>query len=96
VVIRLDRRVERGTALEIPRSALAPTGNDEYYVLELIGLAVVEEGGRELGRVTAVEPYEANDVIELDTGLLLPMIEDCIREVDLGSGRIVIASGFAD
>jgi 16S rRNA processing protein RimM len=82
--------------LEIPRSALAPTGEDEYYVFELLGLTVVEEGGRELGRVTAVEPYQANDVLTLDTGLALPMVEDCVREIDLGSGRIVIASGFAD
>ena len=95
-VIRLDRRVERGTLLEIPRASLEPTGEDEYYVFQLIGLTVREEGGRELGRVTAVEPYEANDVLELDTGLALPMVEDCIREVDLERGRILIAPGFAD
>jgi 16S rRNA processing protein RimM len=95
-VIRLDRRVERGTPLEIPRTALAQTGDDEYYVFQLLGLEVVEEGGRELGRVSAVEPYEANDVLELDTGLALPMVEDCIREVDLERGRILIAPGFAD
>jgi signal peptidase I len=39
---------------------------------------------------------EANDVLELDTGLLLPMVEDCIREVDLEGGRILVAPGFAD
>ena len=96
-VIRLDRHVERGTPLEIPRAALDPTGEHEYYVFQLIELEVVEEGGRELGRVAAVvQPYEANDVLELDTGLALPMVEDCIREVDLERGRILIAPGFAD
>ena len=95
-VIRLDVPVQRGTPLEIPRAALDPTGKDEYYVFQLDGLEVVEEGGRELGRVTAVQPYEANDVLELDTGLALPMVEDCIREVDLERGRILIAPGFAD
>ncbi len=96
-MIRLDKgRVERGAPLEIPRSALAPTREDEYYVFELIGLTVVEEGGRELGRVTAVEPYQANDVLALDTGLALPMVEDCIRDVDLEHGRILIAPGFTD
>jgi 16S rRNA processing protein RimM len=95
-VIRLDRRVERGASLEIPRAALGPTGEDEYYVFQLIGLDVLEDGGRELGRVTGVEPFEANDVLELDTGLLLPMVEDCIREVDLEGGRILVAPGFAD
>jgi 16S rRNA processing protein RimM len=95
-VIRLDRRVDRGAALEIPRDALSPLGADEYYVADLIGLAVLEEGGRELGRVTAVAPYEANDVLELDSGLSLPMVEDCIREVDSIAGRIFVARGFAD
>ena len=95
-VIRLDQRVERGAVLEIPRDALGPTGDNEYYVFELVGLEVAEEGGRSLGRVTAVAPYEANDVLELDSGLALPMVEDCIRQVDLERWRIVVAPGFAD
>jgi 16S rRNA processing protein RimM len=95
-VVRLDRRGERGATLEIPREALGLTREGEYYVFQLVGLEVIEEGGRELGRVTAVEPYEANDVLELDSGLLLPMVEDCIREVDRARGRIIVAPGFAD
>jgi 16S rRNA processing protein RimM len=95
-VVRLDRHVERGAALEIPREALGPTREGEYYVFQLVGLHVVEEGGRELGRVTSVEPYEANDVLELDSGLLLPMVEECVREIDPERGRIVVAPGFGE
>jgi 16S rRNA processing protein RimM len=94
-VIRLDRRVPRGAALEVLRSALAPAGDDEYYVFQLIGLRVEEEGGLELGSVTDVLPGVANDVLELDSGMALPMVEDCIRAVDLSTGRIVVATGFA-
>lgn len=96
LVVRLDRRVERGTPLEVPRAALAPPDEDSYYVYELVGLEVVEEGGRALGRVRDVSPYAANDVLELDSGALLPMVEECVREVDLDAGRIVVARGFAD
>ncbi len=95
-VIRLDRRVERGTALEIPRAALAATAENEYYVADLLGATVLEEGGRELGRVLSVQPYEANDVLELDTGISLPMVEDCIRAVDLENSRVVVARGYAE
>jgi len=95
-VIRLDRRVPRGAALEVPREALAPAGEDEYYVFELVGLRVEEEDGAILGSVTDVAPGVANDVLELDTGLALPMVEDCVREVDLAAGRIVVASGYAN
>ena len=95
-VVRLDRRPRRGAALEIPRSALEPTGEDEYYVFELVGLRVDEEGGGTLGAVVDVAPGVANDVLELDSGLALPMVEDCVQEVDLEAGRIIVAAGFAD
>jgi len=93
-VVKLDRSVERGALIEVERDALPPTEEDEYYAFQLVGLAVVEETGRELGNVQAVTPGIANDVLELDSGVLLPMIEDCVRRVDLEVGRITVAPGF--
>jgi 16S rRNA processing protein RimM len=95
-VIRLDRPVPRGTTLAVPRDALPETGEDEYYAFELVGLEVVEEGGRVLGRVEAVHPGPANDSLDLGNGLLLPLVEACIRAVDLEAGRILVAPGFSD
>jgi 16S rRNA processing protein RimM len=95
-VIRLDRRVDRGAALAVPSDALGPTSEEEFYVFQLVGLAVAEEGGRLLGAVADVAPGVANDVLELDSGLLLPMVEECVLSVDLEAGRIVVAPGFAD
>lgn len=94
-VIRLDRRVERGAALTVPRDSLPPLEEDEYYTFQLVGLAVEEEGGRFLGRVSDVLDYPANDVLELDSGLSLPLVEACVRQVDLEGGRIVVSIGFA-
>lgn len=95
-VIRLDRRVPRGAILEVWRDSLEPTGEGEYYVFELVGLRVEEERGPLLGIVEDVSPGVANDVLQLDSGLALPMVEDCVREVDVAGGRIVVAPGFAD
>jgi 16S rRNA processing protein RimM len=95
-VIRLDRRVPRGAALAIWRKKLEPPDEGEYYVFQLVGLRVEEEGGRTLGTVSDVSPGVANDVLELDSGLFLPMVEDCILDVDLRDGHIVVAPGFAD
>jgi len=95
-IVKLDRPVERGTWLEVEESQLPPTEEDEYYAFQLVGLAVEEENGRALGSVKAVTPGVANDVLELDSGVLLPMVEDCVREVDLARGRILVAKGFAD
>jgi 16S rRNA processing protein RimM len=95
-VIRLDGRVARGAQLEVERTALPPTDEDEYYVFELVGVDVVEEGGRALGKVATVAPGIANDVLELDSGLALPMVEECVRDIDLEARRILVASGFSD
>ena len=95
-VIKLDRAVSRGSELRIPRDTLAPTAEDEYYVFELVGLCVEEASGRELGRVSDVAPGVANDVLVLDSGLMLPMVEDCVLAVDREGGRIVVAPGFSD
>jgi 16S rRNA processing protein RimM len=95
-VIRLDRRVDRGAPLAVPRGTLAPTEEDEYYVFQLVGLEVWEDGGAALGAVTDVAPGVANDVLELDSGLLVPMVEDCVLSVDLDARRIVVAPGFSD
>jgi 16S rRNA processing protein RimM len=94
-VIRLNRRVPRGTTLEVARESLEPTAADEYYVFQLVGLRVQEEGGETLGTVTDVAPGVANDILELDSGLLLPMVEECVLQVDLSGGTIVVAPGFS-
>ena len=95
-VVKLDMAVTRGTALEVAREALPPTGEDEYYTFQLVGLQVVEEGGGVLGRVARVEPGVANDALALDGGLLLPLVGDCVRDIDLEAGRILVARGFSD
>ena len=93
-VLRLDRAAARGAAIEVERDALPPPGPDEYYVFQLVGLDVESADGARLGRVAAVEPGVANDVLELDTGLLLPLVAACVREVDLNLGTIVVEPGF--
>ena len=94
-VIRLDREVDRGAAIEVERTALPEPDEGEYYAFQLVGLEVQEEGGAILGRVVEISTNPANDVLELDTGLALPLVDACVQEVDLAAGRILVQSGFA-
>jgi 16S rRNA processing protein RimM len=94
-VIRLDRKVERGTPLDVERGSLPEPEEGSYYAFQLVGLEVQEEGGSMLGRVTEVSSGPANDVLELDTGLLLPLVDACVQKVDLDAGRILVQPGFA-
>ena len=96
LVVRLDRPVERGEILAVARASLPPPDADSFYVFQLVGLHVEEEGGRHLGTVLDVAPGIANDVLELDSGHALPVVDACVCDVDLARGRIVVAPGFAD
>jgi 16S rRNA processing protein RimM len=96
VVVKLDGQAARGALLEVQKVELPAPGEGTFYAFQLVGLAVEEEGGRRLGRVEDVAPGVANDVLELDSGIALPMVEDCIRAVDIDRGRILVSPGFAD
>jgi 16S rRNA processing protein RimM len=92
--IRLDRPAERGSELAVHLSELPPPDPDSYYAFQLVGLAVVDADGAEIGRVVVVRSGVANDNLELGDGTLVPLIEDAIRAVDLDAGRIVVEPGF--
>jgi 16S rRNA processing protein RimM len=92
--IKLDRAVDRGAELAVRREDLQALPEDSYYVSDLVGMRVVDERGEEVGVVRHVLPGPANDALELDTGLLLPLVEDCVRHVDLGERRILLNPGF--
>ena len=93
-VIRLDREAPRGAALEVDRAALPPPEEDEYYVFQLVGLDVERTDGKPLGRVVDVTTGVANDILELDGGLLLPLVGACVEQVDLEARRIIVHPGF--
>ena len=56
----------RGKALTVPREALPPLEEGEYYHADLIGLPVVTPGGDSAGTVTAVENFGAGDVLDIE------------------------------
>ena len=55
----------RGRALTVPRDALPPLEEGEYYHADLIGLPVVTPDGDSVGVVVAVENFGAGDVLDI-------------------------------
>jgi 16S rRNA processing protein RimM len=55
----------RGTLLTIPREKLPPLAEGEYYHADIIGLDVVATDGTSVGTVTAIENYNAGDILEI-------------------------------
>ncbi len=80
--------------LFVSRDQAVPLGKDEYYIADLIGLKVLKEDGGYLGELIDVLQTGANDVyvVKMEDGreVLLPVIRDCIKKVDLEQGEILV------
>lgn len=82
----------KGGELKIPEEALMELEEDEYYIHQLVGCTVLTDEGEELGTIVDVLQPGANDVwvVKGKRGeILLPFIDDCIKEVDVANKRVV-------
>ena len=85
----------RGTELTVPREALPPLGEGEYYHADLLGLPCVSTSGEDLGVCVAIENFGAGDVIEIERPdgkrFMVPMTREAAPE---WGGRILIDALF--
>lgn len=84
----------RGTEVYVPRSALPPPKDDEFYWVDLEGLEVVTVDGRPLGRVSHLFATGANDVLvarDGDRETMIPFVRpQFVTGIDLGAGLITV------
>ena len=84
----------RGLRLYMPRSALPPTDDEEYYHADLIGLEAALADGTPIGTVRAVHDFGAGDTLEIERAagppVLVPFTRAVVPVVDLEAGRLVI------
>ena len=84
----------RGLRLYLPRAALPPPEDDEYYHADLIGLDAVLTDGTPVGEVRAVHDFGAGDTLEITRAegppAMVPFTKAVVPEVDLSAGRLVI------
>jgi 16S rRNA processing protein RimM len=85
----------RGELLSVPRDALPPLDEGEYYHADLIGLPCETVDGEALGTVAAVENFGAGDLLEIEKPggkrALIPFREGI---ADLAQDRIVADPAF--
>ncbi|TFG70341.1 MAG: ribosome maturation factor RimM, partial [Anaerolineales bacterium] len=71
-----------------------PLEPDEFYTYQVIGLEVQTESGDVLGEIVEVlEPPGANEIFVVHGArgeILIPVIADVIRHLDLDSGVVII------
>lgn len=100
---RADAESLRGTVLTVPREALPPLAEGEFYHADLLGLPVVTDAGDTVGTVLAIENFGASDIIEItrepppEKGtktFMVPMIPAAVIGWD--DNRLVIGAAFAE
>lgn len=81
----------RGTLLTVPRSALPPLAEGEYYHADVIGLPCVAPDSASLGVVVSVENFGAGDLLEIEKPdgkrAMVPFRPGI---ADLEAGRVVV------
>ena len=89
-----DIEIYKGKDLLVTRDHAVKLGPDENFIVDLIGLKVMTDEGEELGTLTDVIQTGANDVYEVTMEnkktLLLPAIKQCILNVDLEEGKVLV------
>ena len=83
-----------GISLWVTRDNALPLEEDEYYFKDLLGLSVVDEEGEDCGTVVDILETGSNDVLVVEDPsgkeILLPMIEECVLDIDLDEEKITI------
>lgn len=84
----------RKAGLYVTREHAVPLGENEYFIADLIGLRVISDEEEELGVIDDVLQTGANDVYivknEHAPELLIPAIKDCIKNVNIEEGRMIV------
>ncbi len=82
----------RGAEILVPRRSLTRS-EGEYFWYELEGLEVVTQDGKSLGVIREIIETGANDVLVVQGPrgeVLLPVIEEVIRQVDIERGTCTV------
>ncbi|MEO5706619.1 MAG: ribosome maturation factor RimM [Alteraurantiacibacter sp.] len=92
----------RSTLLTVPRTALPPLAEGEYYHADLLGLAAVSASGTPLGTVIAIDNFGAGDVLEIERPpeegkrgkrFMVPMRVEAVPTWD--DAQLIVADDFA-
>jgi 16S rRNA processing protein RimM len=83
----------RSQILQVPESEAIPLEEGEYYLYQLVGLAVISDTGEFLGELQEVLETKANNVFVINGPfgeVLLPDTDEVVQEIDFENGRLIV------
>lgn len=102
LVARFEEITDRNRAEDMRGSQLfadtedTPLDDDEWHQDDLVGLSAVDStrSEREVGKVTALLPGSAQDLLEIELSaggtVLIPFVVEIVPEIDLEAGRVLL------
>ena len=87
----------RGQTLSVDRAALPELDETQTYHADLIGLAVKDPAGQQLGIVVGLHDFGAGEIVEISvagssTTELYPFYPPFLLDLDISEGKIVLAA----
>jgi 16S rRNA processing protein RimM len=85
----------KGVELYVARDRLPAAAEDEFYHVDLVGLAAVDRDGNRIGEIVAVQNYGAGDLLEIRLAgarqtEIIPFTDAFVPEVDVKAKRVVV------
>ena len=80
--------------LTIRREMVPPPPEDEHYVFDLIGCAIVDESGRQIGEIVNILEMPASDVYVVRRGeseIMIPAGREFVREISIPNKRVCVS-----
>ena len=97
IASREDAASLAGVRIYVDRSKLPPTGDDVYYMEDLVGLQVVDAGGVHQGRIAGVHNFGAGDIVEIAErpgsagSIFVPFTKAAFPVIDVGRETAIAA-----
>ena len=94
IVTRDQAEALKSTKLYVKRNCLPKTEEDEFYLIDLIGMEVKTVDGKRMGPVVGTEDFGAGVLLEIkpkdSVSFYQPFTKDAVPKIDIHLKRIVI------
>lgn len=80
----------RGAEVGVLRTDFPALAEGEFYWVDLIGCELSNAEGQALGKVVSIEDHGAHPLLQTDTGVMVPFVDQYLIEVLPQAQRIVV------
>jgi 16S rRNA processing protein RimM len=80
----------KGAEVLVRRGDFPALPEGEFYWIDLVGCIVHDTQGAVLGRIEAIDDHGAHPILQLEGGMLIPLVDEYLVEMDPAGRRIVM------